>query len=287
MKVIFDGNNLAFRCLHSKHVNMGDMIDTKMWYYSMFNSIYTYIRKNKNIDEVILAFDSSNSWRYLTYPKYKQHRKIQKEKSELDYKKIFSNLSEFIENLKKYSPFTVLKVDRCEADDIIATLVLHTNNKYIVVSRDEDFIQLLPKCKLYNPFTRKFVEEEDTIRFLMEKICIGQVKDHIPNIKTPNDWPEDKKKPSFGKKTFDKLYDDYSLEQWIKDNDLTYNYKRNKKLIDFNEIPKVIVDTILQRHDNYRKPESGSFVKLFEIYEWNSYLENITQIEPVMYRIGG
>jgi 5'-3' exonuclease len=253
----------------------------------MFNSIYTYIRKNKYIDEVILAFDSSNSWRYLTYPKYKQHRKIAKEKSDLDYKKIFKDLTTFTEDLKIFTPFTVLKVDRCEADDIIATLVLHTNHKFTIVSRDEDFIQLLPKARLYNPFTRKFVEEDNPKRFLMEKICIGQQKDNIPNIKTPNDWPEGKKRPSFGKKTFDKLYDDLTLENWIKDNDFTYNYKRNKKLIDFNEIPNIVKETILKRYECYVRPETGTFYKLFEKYEWQTYLDRIIEIERVMFKIGG
>lgn len=285
MKAIFDGNNLAFRCMHSKHVNMGDMIDFPMWRYSIFNSIYTFVRKNKYIDEVVIAFDTNNSWRYLTYSKYKANRKKAKEKSDIDFERFFNELNDFILDLKTYSPFKIIKVDRCEADDIIATLVLRTDYKFVVVSRDEDFIQLLPKCKLYNPFTRKYVEEENPKRFLMEKICIGQQKDNIPNIKTPNDWPEDKKKPSLGKKTFDKMYDDYSLDNLIEEN--KYNYRRNKKLIDFEEIPSVITNAILKKYNEYEMPNGDAFIKLFEKHKWDSYLDNIIQVEPIMYKLWG
>lgn len=289
MKALFDGTNLAFRCMHSKHVNMGDMIDYKMWRFTMFNAIYTFLRTktNKAVDEVVVAFDAQNSWRYLTYPKYKAHRKVAKEKSEIDFDRFFKEMNDLIVDFKTHLPFKTMKIDRCEADDIIAVLTLHTKGTKVIVSRDEDFIQLLGKAKLYNPFTRKFVQEADHKRFLYEKICIGQAKDNIPNIKTPNDWPDDKRKPGFGKVQFDKLYDSYELEKWIEENDYTYNFKRNKKLIDFTEIPPIVKDTILSRYNNYKKPDGEMVIKLFQKHGWDSYLNNLTQVEPTIYKLLG
>jgi 5'-3' exonuclease len=285
MKALFDGNNLAFRCLYSKHVNMGDMIDFPMWRFTMFNSMYSFVRKNKNVEEVVMAFDSSNSWRYLVYPKYKAHRKKAKAKSDLDWGRIFQEMDALILDFKTHLPFKIIKIDRCEADDIIAVLTLQTKGNKVIISRDEDFYQLLDKAKIYDAFKSKYITEVDHKKFLYEKIYIGQAKDNIPNVKTPSDWPEDKRKPGFGKASFDKLYDSLELEDWVKENDYTKNLERNRRLIDFKMIPPVIQEAVMKRYENYQKPKPEMILKLLQKHEWTSMLDNFTQVEQNLFRL--
>ena len=46
-----------------------------LWRYNVFNQIYQALWKIKNVREVIIACDSTNSWRKSFYPRYKESRK--------------------------------------------------------------------------------------------------------------------------------------------------------------------------------------------------------------------
>jgi 5'-3' exonuclease len=256
---------------------MGNMIDIQAWKNSIIKSIFTFIKANNKITEVVVAFDSP-SWRYEVYKDYKKHRKLEREKTDIDFQMIFKEMDSLISDMKMYLPFKTLKIKRCEGDDIISTIVLNRVKQSIIISRDEDFIQLLMyNIKLYDPFKRSYIKHNNPGMFLLEKICIGQRKDGIPNILS-----NEKETKRFGEKTFKIISNDKKkLEKLIQDN--IEGFKRNKKLIDFRDIPKDIVSVILKEYDNYKFPIS-QYYELFEKYGMET---DIVPMEAICYRLLG
>ena len=74
----------------------------------MFSSIYGYLTKYRNADEVVLAADSSISWRKLYFPRYKEHRKATKDKFNIDWDEYHIHFENFIHDMQKHMPFKVL-----------------------------------------------------------------------------------------------------------------------------------------------------------------------------------
>jgi 5'-3' exonuclease len=80
--LLFDFNNLAIRSFFGVKEVAEDPNDIQwgLWMWNVFNSIYQSLWKFKNVDEVILAVDDSNSWRKAAYNRYKESRKDKKER---------------------------------------------------------------------------------------------------------------------------------------------------------------------------------------------------------------
>lgn len=116
----------------------------------------------------------------------------------------------------------VIKVDRMEADDIIAVLAKslvaqNENQRVVIVSLDSDFQQLLscPNIALYNPkngLITTSVSPEKILQSLEEKILKGDVSDNIKKATNP------------------------------------VEIERNRHLIDFNYIPSPLQTLILNTY---------------------------------------
>ena len=94
-----------------------------------------------------------------------------------------------IDDLRTYFPFKVMKVDRAEADDIIAVLVEDNPvNPITIISSDKDFIQLqkYQGVQQWSPLTMNFVKG-DPDASLWEKLIKGDTGDGVPNILSADD----------------------------------------------------------------------------------------------------
>ncbi len=72
---------------------------------------------------------------------------------------LFKIMSEIREEFITKLPYKVLHIEKCEADDIIATLVAQqTEDLYLIISGDKDFIQLQHYGNVYqfSPIFKKF-----------------------------------------------------------------------------------------------------------------------------------
>lgn len=298
--LLMDFNNLAIRNFFGCKEITEDLnnIPWGLFYYNVFNSIYTTIWKFKNVDEVILAIDDVNSWRKSFYNRYKESRKEKKKSSKIDWNELYVMMNKLISELKHHMPFRVLKVKSAEADDIIGVLVKYFKNPCVIIARDEDYFQCFAKnkhLKIYDPILQKLYSKEDIgdiKEFLLKLIFCGQKKDDIPNIITPDDWgltesTRGKKRPGFGEKAFDKIKHD--LKSFIDSGhtnksygevSLSRNLKRNRILIDFDKIPNTIVDRILKAYNqSHNLPPIENVYKWFEKYNMVSFIENIHSIE--------
>lgn len=285
--VLMDTNNLALRCIHSKDVitytsdKVVESVDYDYWKYLMFNSIYLSLFAIKNVGTYVLAVDDRNSWRYDYWKRYKEDRKLKKtkDKSQFPWDEFFNEYNNFLEDIKTHFPIKVLKISKCEGDDIIGTIALGETNKCEIISTDKDFLQLSSnRIKIYNPLKRKHISHPNTDIFLLEQCFCGQSKDSIFNIKTPLDHPVGKRKPGFGPKAFEKVME-YGPKKWLEDNDLTDRYIFNKNLMDFKLIPKQIQNIIWNEYINHQYPEPDMIWEYIKEKNYPEIIENFTKIE--------
>ena len=285
--VLHDMNNLIMRCVHIKDIKTIDKktkkvlsIDWEYLKFVIFSSIYGSIIKNK-ATEVVLAVDSRHSWRYDFWPRYKEDRKLKKEKQDDDFPwdTFFEKYEEMLQEFKEHLPIKVFKIDKCEGDDIIGVICKNVPEQCIIISTDKDFLQLSSnRVKIYNPLKQQEISHPDPEHFLVEQCLLGQSKDSIFNIKTPLDHPIGKRKKPFGPKALEKVLI-YGWEKWLEDNNLIEHFEFNRTLMDFDRIPKEIQDKIMNEYKNYKYPHPDNIWKFIKMNNWPDYKDNFTSLE--------
>lgn len=236
-------------------------------------------KKFSECDEIVLAADDKNYWRKDLFPYYKAHRKKWREESEYDWNQIFNFLNKIRDEISSVFPYKVIRVNKAEADDVIATLSMHksvSGEGTIIVSADKDFIQLqnFDKIKQYSPFAKKFLNHSNPSEFLREHIIQGDKGDGVPNFLSCDDTfvSGKRQKPI----TRDKLEKWLKLEPHLFCDDLMFrNFKRNESIIDLTKIPTDISESILNTYKNYVLPDRSKLFSYFVNNQLNLLLEDL------------
>jgi 5'-3' exonuclease len=198
--------------------------------------------------DVFFAMDDkiSNNFRRTLYPEYKLQRKSQKLRYNtstiLNYilNVIFKEL-----NVEGALGYKLVKVDGCECDDIIATLMTHYTDYMcrIIISSDRDFLQLTNVYQ-YNVWGERVARiianaSDDELTpgdFILWKIIRGDISDNIKSVF-----------PKYGdKKSLNLVNNRDELKRMLNEsNDATERFKLNMSLIDFRRIPEDITNKTL------------------------------------------
>lgn len=254
--MVEDMSNLIYRTVFTAHKN--DPLDTEfsLWKYMMVERLLNDLLYFK-ADRCVIAMDDKNYWRKDIYADYKNRRKSNRQKSKVDFDEFFKVANPFIEELKHVFPNTMfLKVDRCEADDIIAVLTKERWEDYNVmcVSNDSDLKQLykFKYYKQYDPINMNVYQPINHEKDLTIKILTGDSTDDIPNVHR-------KCGPKTAIKIIDEGLDDVfkngrmvtldGVKTHISGKEIEENYIRNKNLIDLEMIPKKYRNNILSTYD--------------------------------------
>ncbi len=155
---------------------------------NMIISSLKNVKYDKN-DLVVVAIDGKGNWRKDLDPQYKANRKALRDQSEIDWPHHYELFNQLTERLVDTTPFQYIKLDKCEADDIIAVGCRYfKDNPCIVISSDSDFEQLAayPNVQIYSPTTKKFKVIDNPYKVLQSKIkkektdnLISEVLDEI------------------------------------------------------------------------------------------------------------
>jgi len=288
-----DYNNIAMMKIFNRDVGIRETHPNyEMWEYLVFETIYDYIRKFK-ISEVIIAKDNRRYWRKKYFSRYKEKRKDQKDK-EVDWDTMYGYMNKFICDMNNHFPFKCFDVKYCEADDIIGVLASYVKGPVIILSSDKDYKQCLTKnIRQYSPYTNKFITCSDPEKFLIESSLTGQAKDGIFNVITPEDWPNEFRKPGFGPKKYETWVNtglDIMLQKKIVYKKKGYSasvlpyerYKRNRVLMDFKYIPTILSNEIKSLYDNYEISEISELYKFFEEKGWSRFLNEYEMTENLL-----
>jgi len=287
--LFFDFHNLAYRTIHIcapeykskkfEYMNGDGPKYTKedmyqYWKNMVLNNLLFNIRERK-ASKVVIALENKNNWRKEIYPEYKANRKASRDGAIVDFEEFFPILEEFTQSLKNLlTNVYFIKVDRCEGDDIIASIAkkFGDSNEYDMelISTDKDFIQLqkYKNFSQFNPIKKEYMKSLNPQRDLEIKILTGDRSDNIAGVKK-----------RCGPKTAEKMLNE-GLVELETDEDIKKNYIVNKKIIDFNQIPIIIDKAINDVYDEYEiKPLDGAFVwnwlddngfpKIYD--EWQTY----------------
>ena len=224
--------------------------DEQLIRHMILNSLRMYRTRYKDeYGELVLAVDASNNWRKTAFPQYKASRKKTQKESTFDWSKAFTILNKIREEIAENFPYTVIRVDGCEADDVIGTLVGmnpdHNNDykpqKYMIVSSDRDFLQLqkFKNVRQFSPLLKKELSVDNPRVWLQTHIIKGDKGDGIPNILSDdNVFVEGFRQTPITQKKIDSIIGDLEEGELLYAASWYRNYCRNKKLIDLSETPK-------------------------------------------------
>lgn len=264
--ILIDYNAIAI----SNIVTQKLALDENLIRHMILNSIRMYRKKYfQEFGEVVIASDGSKNWRYEAFPQYKYKRKDARKESTIDWKEVFRITNKVFDELRENFPYKVVVHDKCEADDVIAQLVVNSQvdfghqEKVMIISSDKDFGQLQKYSNVsqYSPMLKKEIKILNPRHHLLELILRGDQADGIPNVLSIDDcFTEGIRQTPLREAKIDEIMKD------LDDGELLYaaswyrNYLRNKKLIDLSETPddlkREIINNFEQqgdRSDNKKK----------------------------------
>lgn len=266
--IIIDYSAIAISAILSQDIEP----EEDMIRHMVLNSIRMHVQKfSKKYGDIVIAADNS-SWRKEYFPEYKANRKTNREESTtIDWDEIFRVVNLVLEELDEYSPYKVIKVKNCEADDIIGTLCEYTqefgkHEPVMIISGDKDFIQLhkFKNVAQYSPTQKKFVTHKDPAQYLIEHVFKGDSGDGVPNVLSSDDTfiekirqkPVTKKKIELWTKNLNNLQEVMSNEEYK-------NYTRNSTVIDLSKTPVELKEKIIEEFEKEKEstPTKTSFMR--------------------------
>jgi 5'-3' exonuclease len=251
-------------------------VDETLVRHMILNTIRTYVKKYKNTHgpEVVIACDNRNYWRREVFPYYKAMRKKNREATGHDWSSIFECLGKIKQELKESSPYKVLDIETCEADDIIAVLAMKysSTQKIMILSSDKDFAQLqkFPNVEQYSPILKKVIKEPLPAAQLKQLIIRGDKGDGIPNILSADNCIVEgvRQKAITEAKIINQSPEEFCTEEMMR------NFKRNEMLIDLTMIPEKVKLSILDTYDNTKGKTKQEFIN----YMIANRLMNLIQV---------
>lgn len=261
MSILIDVNQIAMSSIFSLSAAERKALDTISLRGYVLNSIRSYnVKFRDSHGEMILCYDSSNTWRRDLFAGYKHCRRVNAATGTDDVASFFPFLDQLLAEFREYLPYKVIKVDRCEGDDIIATLAIamSENEPVMIVSSDHDFTQLqtTPNIQQYSHSKKAAVTTDNPRGDLFDNICRGEPKngDGIPNILSPLN--------SFVVGLRQKPLTEKKLAEWrtrLHSSELPFTademrrFKENRELIDFRCIPQSIQSEIVATYNTTNK----------------------------------
>ncbi len=255
--IIVDYSGIAIATIAINRENEEGMLR-----HMILNSLRMYNAKFRDeYGQMILACDGAKNWRKDYYPQYKANRKKDRDSSDFDWAEAFRIMHQVREEIRDNFPYKVIHIDKCEADDIIGTLVENSNEfggtgeKIMIVSSDGDFKQLQKynNVKQYSPLLKKLVVEEHPHTHLTDKVLRGDAGDGVPNVLSDdNVLVEGRRQTPLSKKKREAILNslDIMSKEVYQESDWYRNYQRNSTLIDLSKTPKDIKEQIINSFDS-------------------------------------
>jgi 5'-3' exonuclease len=277
--IIFDFNQVAISNLMEQIGSSKTQVEENLVRHMILNTIRTYVKKFKESHgpEVVIACDNKKYWRREIFPNYKASRKKIRESSGHDWATIFDCLAKIKQELKDYSPYKVIDVDTCEADDIIAVLTMKysASQKVMILSSDKDFAQLqkFPNVEQFSPILKKYIKEPFPAAQLKQLIIRGDKGDGIPNILSNDDVfvSGGRQRPITEEKIIKWMNQapvDFCNEEMLR------NFSRNETLIDLTKIPGSLKESILDSFENTKANSKQRFMT----YMIENRLKNLIEV---------
>lgn len=241
--ILIDFSSVLHRTIHSLHAQKS--LSEDFLRHSIITNILTIKKKfgMKYGSNIILCCDGRNYWRKDIFPQYKAARKIVRDKSKLDWDKIFKWVNPLMDDLIEYFPYKVIQVSGAEGDDVIAFYCKKyssTEKVTLIVSEDKDLQQLQKYNNIHqwSALKKKMMRCQNPSDFLLEHILSGDAGDGVPNILSDDNCFVEKKRQTPMTK---KKKDEFKLigaKEFCSTSTLKKNFIRNKTMVDLDMVPE-------------------------------------------------
>ena len=254
------------------------VVEEDLLRHTVLNSIRQYKHQFRHVDHggFVICCDSPKNWRKESFPEYKANRKKRRETDSTDWTSLFEFLHQMIADLREYFPYKVMRVERAEADDIIAVLTQEEmKNPTTIISSDKDFIQLqkYEGVQQWSPLTKSFVKGNPE-ESLWEKLIKGDVGDGVPNILSSDDTlvTEGKRQRPVSKKKMELWKTDRS--DW--NEDMKRNFNRNEMMVDLEKTPESNRINIINQFRE-QVPPHGRLLEYFTEKRLKNLMEHLDE----------
>ena len=161
------------------------------------------------------------------------------------------------DEIRENFPYKVIHLEGCEADDIIGTLVEHTqefgnHEEVMIVSSDGDFKQLqrYDNVKQFSPLMKKIIVDDNPRLNLQEKILTGDAGDGVPNVLSHDDtFVNGERQVPLSKKKKQTIIEDLAEGELLYAASWYRNYQRNETLIDLTKTPQDLKQKIINNYE--------------------------------------
>ena len=239
--ILMDFSGIAVATIAVNKVN-----DEQMLRHMMLNSIRMYNKKFRDqYGQMIICCDGANNWRRGYFPQYKANRRKSRDTSGFDWAEAFRIMHKVKDEIKENFPYKVIHLDGCEADDIIGTMVEHTQEfgqyeEVMIVSSDKDFLQLQKynNVRQWSHILKKEIKDPHPKLNLIDKILSGDTGDGVPNVLSCDDtFVNGERQTPLSKKKKQAIIDDLTEGELLYAASWYRNYQRNETLIDLTKTP--------------------------------------------------
>jgi len=247
--ILVDFSGIAVATIAVNKVN-----DEQMLRHMMLNSIRMYNKKFRDkYGQMILCCDGANNWRRGYFPQYKANRRKGREESTFDWNEAFRIMHKVKDEIKENFLYKVLHLEGCEADDIIGTMVEHTQEfgqfeEVMIVSSDKDFLQLqkFDNVRQWSHILKKEIKDDNPRLNLVDKILSGDTGDGVPNVLSHDDtFVNGERQTPLSKKKKQAIIEDLSDGELLYAASWYRNYQRNETLIDLTKTPSHLKEKIV------------------------------------------
>jgi len=319
--LLVDTANLFSRARHSTPRGADTWSKLGLALHITFNGILKADRLHKP-DHVIFCLEA-RSWRKDHTGSYKANRKVTRDKmstkeaeEDAEFWACFDDLSKW---LAERTNATVIRVERAEADDLIARwIALHPEDQHTILSNDSDFMQLLaPNVDIYNGLTNQLInlngyfddwgkpvkdkktKEVKTVPdpewLLFEKCMRGDTSDNVfsayPGVRTKGTAKKVGLLEAFADRNSKGWnWNNMMLQKWTDHNGVEHRvldrYMANRELIDLNAHPVEIrehIDAHLLQVTTKDHSQIGTqLIKFCSKYELVKLSENVKPLAEIL-----
>ena len=247
--ILMDFSGIAVATIAVNKVN-----DENMLRHMMLNSVRMYNKKFRDqYGQMIICCDGANNWRRGYFPQYKANRRKSRDDSGFDWTEAFRIMHKVKDEIKENFPYKVIHLEGCEADDIIGTMVEHTQEfgqyeEVMIVSSDKDFLQLqkYDNVRQWSHILKKEIKDPHPKLNLIDKILSGDTGDGVPNVLSGDDtFVNGERQTPLSKKKKQAIIEDLSDGELLYAASWYRNYQRNETLIDLTKTPNDLKNKIV------------------------------------------
>jgi len=244
--ILFDGNNLFYRCYFASRGNRSQA-------FSIFHRYLEKIKKKfcKTDIEFVFFWDSPQNWRTNTSSDYKETRREQRKGK----KPFFDELYFSMDLMKEKLDYKQYQIKGYEADDVISLFIKTVLEKFskkqyfLIVSTDKDYMQLIADNEIKGIVQLKIGKEWKYITY--EKFCkLYKIKpeEYASILALMGDASDNLKGvPGIGeKRAFQVIQKHGDIRNWIFDKDDKEDKLRRKCLDNRDLIQKALFLVDLQ-----------------------------------------